>query len=142
MTPHLPDREGWKTGPLASLPACPPFPEFTDFERKALQVIAECFGPNADIFRRQIAASEVTDRINTIHGFYTRIKVDRSACAPLPTDQRGGGDFEVKGIKHGVGVLSWFNEGYLEQLEGFGYDHDVFAGKNLSDVKFISGRSG
>jgi hypothetical protein len=134
-------RDGWVTGPLASLPACPPFPEFTDFERKALDVIAECFGSDADKFLRQVDASEVIDRINTIHGFYTRVRADRSACEPLPITDSGG-HFEVADIEHGVGVILWGEDGYLDQIEGFGYGADVFAGKDLSKLKFVSGRPG
>jgi hypothetical protein len=124
--------------PLASSPAVPPFPEFTDFERKALDVIARSFGDDAKKFLRQVEASEVIDRINTIHGFYTLVKVDRSACEALHVGQKGGGHFEVEGIRYGLGVITWFEDGYLKELEGFGYD-DVLDGKNLSELNFISG---
>ena len=126
--------------PLASMPACPPFPDFTDFERKALDVIAGSFGPHADTLRKQIDASQVIDRINTIHGFYTRIKVDRSACGALPVAQTDGGYFEVEGIEHGVGVILWYEDGFLSDIEGFGYGEDVFEGIDLSGLKFVSGR--
>jgi hypothetical protein len=134
MSSDQPNRDGWKTGALASLPACPPFPEFTDFERKALGVIADSVGSDADKFHLQVEASEVFDRISTIHGFYTRIKVDRLASEALPNEQRAGGYFEVQGIEHGVGVILWFEDGYLHQIEGFGYDTDVFEGKDLDKL--------
>lgn len=125
------------SGDLATLPACPPFPSFTDFELRALDSIASMFGDAEDEFRKQVAASTVTDRINTIVGFYTRVVVDRSACRPLPIQSKGG-HFEVDGVEHGVGVVLWEEDGYLETIEGFTYDDDPLRGRELSDLKFIA----
>src|SRR5580765_7778845 len=101
MTSPKPNREGWMTGPLADAPACPPFPDFTDLERCALEHIAPLLGNQERAIRRQFASAEVTDRINTIVGFYTRVRVDRSSSAPVQFRQQAA-HFEVEGIKHGL----------------------------------------
>lgn len=130
-----PNRDGWVTGPLANLPPCPPFPAFTDFERTALDQIAAIFGPNQTAFRAQIAASRVTDRINTVVGFYTRVAVDKSACQPMEIHGKAA-TFEVDGIAHGMGVILWAKEGYLDTIEGYTFEHDPLKGIDLSDLRF------
>ena len=122
--------------PLASLPACPPFPAFTAFETAALNAISASFGTEADKFLAQVNASKVVDRINTAHGFYTRVSVDRSQCQPLPFREKGG-SFEVEGVEHGIGVLLWEDDGYLETIEGFAYAGDPLLGRSLADLKFL-----
>jgi hypothetical protein len=136
MVSELPDRRGWMNDPLASLPAYPPFPEFTAFETAALNAISALFGTEADRFLAQVNASKVVDRINTAHGFYTRVLVDRSHCQPLPLREKGG-SFDVEGIKHGIGVLLWEDDGYLETIEGYSYGGDPLLGRSLADLKFL-----
>lgn len=136
MELDIPNREGWVTGALAELPPCPPFPEFTDFEQRALDSIAALFDANEDAFRRQVAAARVVDRINTIVGFYTRVVVDRSKCQPLNIRAEGG-HFDVEGIEHGMGVVLWEEDGYLDQIEGFTYSDDPLEGVDLAELKFI-----
>jgi hypothetical protein len=132
------DRIGWLTGALVEAPACPPFPAFTDFEQKVLDCIAPMFGDSEASFRAQVASAQVIDRINTIVGFYTRVQVDRSKCAPVAMS-RNGGHFDVKGIENGMGVILWDEngDGYLETIEGYTYDDDALAGKALPDLQFI-----
>ncbi len=128
------------SGALASYPACPPFPAFTNFEAKALDFIAAEFDCGADTFRQQMASAKVTDRINTIHGFYTRIAADRESAPPIATD-RLGGQFEVESIELGLGIIVWFEDGYVDYIEGFGYGTDVLAGIDLAELKFVSGQT-
>jgi hypothetical protein len=125
------------TGPLADAPACRPFPAFTDFERRALESAAPMFGENAKAFLEQVASAEVTDRVNTIVGFYTRVKVDRTKCSPVPLRYQGA-HFEVEGIEHGVGIVLWDidGDGYLETIEGWTVDEDPLEGVDLADLKF------
>lgn len=137
MNSELPNREGWLTGELAAYPACPPFPSFTNFEARALDCLASMFGADAKEFRKQVNASKVVDRVNTIVGFYTRVVVDRSACRPLPVRLKSG-HFEVAGIEHGIGVVLWDEDGYLETIEGFTYDDNTLAGRDLSDLKLVA----
>ena len=132
----VPDRTGWLTEPLASYPAVPPFPEMTRFERRALDVIAEQFGAEADEFRRQIAASLVIDRVNTIVGFYTRIQVNRETTRPLPIMHKGA-HFDVPGTRYGLLVLLWDEGGYLSDIEGVTYGDDDLGGQALTDLDFV-----
>lgn len=88
MNTQTPNRNGWMTGARSDTLACPPFPDFTDFERQALESTAPQFGDLADAFRAQIKVAEVVDRINTMVGFYTRVKVDRAKSSPAPLRYR------------------------------------------------------
>src|SRR5688572_26601397 len=125
MDASKPNRDDWMSGALAEAPACPPFPAFTDFERRALDSAASLFGEKADAFREQIATAQVVDRINTIVGFYTRVKVDRAKCSPVPFRHQGA-HFEVEGIEHGLGIVLWDadGDGFLETIEGWTVDDD------------------
>lgn len=126
------------TGPLAETPACPPFPAFTDFERRALDSTAPLFGVRADAFREQVATAEVVDRINTIVGFYTRVKVDRAKCSPVALSHQGA-HFEVDGIEHGLGIVLWDTDGdgFLETIEGWTVDENALEGVDLAALKFV-----
>lgn len=126
------------SGPLADAPACLRFPAFTDFERRALDSTAPLFGDKADAFREQVASAEVVDRINTIVGFYTRVKVDGAKCSPVPLNHQGA-HFEVEGIEHGLGIVLWDTDGdgYLETIEGWTLDENPLEGVDLADLKFV-----
>lgn len=130
-----PDRIGWLEESLASYPPVPPFPQLTHFERRTLDVLAGLFGTDADEFRRQIAASRVTDRVDTVVGFYTRIEVDRAASDPLPITHKGA-HFDVPGTRYGMSVILWDEDGYLSTIEGATYGEDDMGGKELTDLDF------
>lgn len=138
MSEPKPSRDGWVSEELADVPACPPFPAFTDFERRALDSIAPLFGDKADAFRKQVASAEVTDRINTIVGFYTRVMVDRTGCSRVLLRHQGA-HFEAEGIEHGIGIVLWDTDGdgYLETIEGWTVGEDPFAGVDLATLKFV-----
>lgn len=137
--PEVPDRVEWVDEPLASLRAIPPFPALTNFERRTLNVIAQLFGPDEATFLRQVEAARVTDRINTVVGFYTRIAMDRSALTALPITHKGA-HFEVPGIRHGMLVTLWDEDGYLADIEGVTYGDDDLGGQQLADLDFTSFR--
>ena len=136
MPHNIPDRTGWVTGGLAELPACPPFPQFTDFESKALECIAALFGDAEEAFRGQVATARVVDRINTVVGFYTRVVVDRAQCEPLAVRLKGG-HFDVEGVEFGLGVVLWDDDGYLDEIEGFTYSDDALKDVDLAGLKLI-----
>lgn len=131
----VPDREGWLDEPLAGYPPVPPFPQFTNFERRALEVIASTFGAHANEFRQQIISSRVIDRVNTVVGFYTRIDVDRSASSPLPITHKGA-HFDVPGTRYGMSITLWDDDGYLSTIEGATYGEDDLGGQDLVDLDF------
>ena len=134
---EFPDRSGWFVESLVTYPPVPPFPELTTFERRALDVIAEAFGPDASEFRRQIDACRVVDRVNTIVGFYTRTEVDKAAARPLTITHKGA-HFEVPGTRYGMIVILWGDEGYLSTIEGTTYGEDDLGGQDLVDLDFVS----
>ncbi|MEQ1932163.1 MAG: hypothetical protein ABL957_16745 [Parvularculaceae bacterium] len=138
MDAPKPIRDGWVTGPLAEAPACPPFPAFTEFERRALDSTTPLFGENAKAFREQVATAEVVDRINTSVGFYTRVKVDRAKCSPVPLRQQGA-HFEVEGLEHGLGIVLWDTDGdgFLETIEGYTVDESPLESVDLAKLKFV-----
>lgn len=137
MTDYLPDRHGWLNEPLASYPAEPPFPAFTDFERRALADLASAFGQQADAFRDQLAAARVVDRVNTKVGFYTRVVLDRSLCRPLPIRAKRG-HFEVESLSLGMGLVLWEDSGYLATIEGYTYEDSPLEGVPLADLRYRS----
>lgn len=133
----LSNRREWLSGPLSSAPAVAPFPQLTNFERRALSAIAEGFGLEASEFRRQIDACRVVDRVNTIVGFYTRTTVDRAAAMPLAITHRSA-HFEVPETRYGMMVVLWGDDGYLSTIEGTTYGEDDLGGQNLVDLDFVS----
>ncbi len=135
--PDLPDRFGWVDEPLASLPAIPPFPVLTNFERRTLSVIAKLFGPEEATFLQQIEAARATDRINTLVGFYTRIAMDRATVTALSITHKSG-HFEVPGTRYGMLVTLWDDDGYLAEIEGVTYGEDDMGGQELADLDFTS----
>lgn len=131
-------RDRWFTGPLAELPACPPFPAFTDFERRALDSIAPIYGDGEEAFRAQVANAEVVDRINTIVGFYTRVRVDHAKCSPVPI-RLGGAHFDVEGVELGLHIILWDTDGdgYLDTIEGIGVVEDLLKDVDLARLNLV-----
>lgn len=124
-----------KTGALATLPQCPPFPDLTAFERTVLDVLARTLDEDMDSFEAQVRAARVVGRINTIVGFYTDIEIDRSSCSPLSRSYNTIGVFcEFDRIPHGLGVILWFEAGYLRCLEGWTVDEDPLKGVDLATL--------
>lgn len=139
MSKPISDRAGWMLGAAAALPACPPFPAFTDFEQKMLDSIAPYFGKEEVAFRKQIASAEVVDRINTVVGFYTRVKVDRTKCLPVALRGHDWGRVKLTGSDYGLDITLWDvdRDGYLETIEGCSADDNPFQGVDLVNLKFI-----
>jgi hypothetical protein len=126
------------TGELAGRPACPPFPDFTDFESNALNCIAVDLGPDEAAFRAQVSACQVVDRFDTVVGFYTRVRVDKSKCRPLSSSFKGA-QFKVGGVEPCVGVVLWEggSDGHLETIEGWTVGDDGLGGQQLNELRFI-----
>jgi len=136
MHKTYPDRQGWVTGPLVDLPPEGPFPDLTDFETQVLHEIAPLFGANEALFRQQVENCQVTDRVNTGSGFYTRLTLDRSSCQPLSYNQQGG-HFHVDAVAHGLGIVLWDKDGYLETIEGYTMGEVSLKDMRLSSLRYI-----
>ncbi|MEM8849745.1 MAG: hypothetical protein AAGE03_06880 [Pseudomonadota bacterium] len=120
-----PDRSGWVTGELAKIGSEGPFPEFTSLEDAVLHALAPQLGEWEATYLRQLESAAAADRINTGVGFYTRVRVDTSACAPLPhglsKNERSiaGDHFSVREFDHGLGIILWEAQGFLQTIEGY-----------------------
>jgi hypothetical protein len=138
MPESIPDRTGWMTGPLVQLPACPPFPALTDFEARAVQFIASTLASDEIAIRAQLSTARAVDRINTGHGFYTRIVVERATTPSAPALRAATARFNAEGFEHGVGVILWDEEGsgYLATIEGFVYGDSQMDERDLATLKF------
>ncbi|MBX3479807.1 MAG: hypothetical protein KF842_05365 [Caulobacter sp.] len=141
MENEIPDRGGWVTGELATYPPVPPFPSFTRFEQGVLETMADAAGENGDIFRQQLRAARVVDRINTVVGFYTRIVIERGAAPLLATinPRLSGCQTELAEANYGLVFILSYEDGYLSQIEGClnssgNYDSgdDTLGGSDLS----------
>lgn len=143
MVSEIPDRTGWVSEPLASYPPVPPFPDFTPFEAGVLECIALKSGPCEPIFRQQLAAARVVDRINTVVGFYTRLSIDRAAAPHLQalSTNLHGAQTELVEANWGLVFILRFANGFLEGIEGaLNYsdelrpDEDTLADKSLDEL--------
>jgi hypothetical protein len=139
MAATPPNRDGWVTGALASYPACPPFPDFTNFERQVLEQFALTLDHDGEAFRTQIQSAVVVDRINTFVGFYTRVSLDRSKCRPSNVNRQTA-SCEVAGVAHGMGIVLWGDDGFLETIEGFRYVDDTLEERDLADLDLLGFR--
>lgn len=100
--------------------------------------MAPQFGDEAGAFREQVASAEVVDRINTVVGFYTKVKVDRASCSPVRLRHQGA-HFQVEGTEHGIGIILWdqAGDGYLETIEGWTVDEGLLERADLANLKFV-----
>ncbi|MFP1132127.1 hypothetical protein [Asticcacaulis sp. W401b] len=137
MSNLYPDRTGWATGPLSELPFEGPFPDFTPFESYVLQELASEFESHEHVFREQLRHAQVIDRINTGAGFYTRVKIEPSSCPALSYRQQGS-HFDVADVEHGIGIVLWGDEGYLDTIEGYTYGDVSLVGRELSGLHILA----
>lgn len=99
--------------------------QLSTFERAVLEKLLDGNDPILTALRAQLDSCEVTSRDFTGVGFYTNLKVDRSA-EPAPTSRRRmlvlnvGAD--ISGLDRGASLMVFVTNGYLDCLEGFAYD--------------------
>lgn len=133
-----PGRETWTSGALARRSTVGPFPAFTPFETHALRSASRSGDPQ-DALRKQVQLARVVDRINTGAGFYARIEVDRARAPRMETRQRDAGIFAVEGLDHGLGVILWFEDGYLVDIEGYSFG-ETTTEIEIADLRVQSSR--
>jgi hypothetical protein len=75
--------------------------------------------------------------VNTVVGFYTRITVNKGLARPLAIQHKGA-HFDVLGTRHGMIVVLWEEDGYLETIEATTYGDDDLGGQDLTDLDFVS----
>lgn len=94
-------------------------------ERIVLDKLLARKGRVFELLRTQLEGAHVTRREFTGCGFYTYLKVAKSA-PPIECDK---GNLEISGVvatidglEHGAGFVLFVRDGYLDNLEGFTYD--------------------
>ena len=109
---------------------------FTKLELAALHAIFAETPELSEKLERQVAASVVTDRENTGHGFFTSIAV--GADAPRVAADHLGKTTHAKvvGLDPGMGFVLFLKEGLLHTLEGYAFSPDDTTPLDLADLEF------
>ena len=106
--------------------------EFTALERAVLTAYGELYGADEPRLAGQLAVARPISRENTGNGFHTYLEVDRSACEKIIAWGPLGEHFmHIKGLEHGIGLLLFFSEGYLNEIDGYAQ-----AGEDTSVIDF------
>jgi hypothetical protein len=102
---------------------------FFPLELAALERIAAAFPGD---LRPQIDAAAVTSRRNSGAGFFTEFSVDRSRAGPIEGPRYSPSvEAVLDGFKGPMGLMAWFEDGYLATLEAY-----TLGGDDTSQVDF------
>jgi hypothetical protein len=95
-----------------------------DLERAVLEMLVAGDAPSTRRLQEQLAACRVGARDRTGVGFFTTLKMDRTAVGPIEVGSARVGDVvaEIEGLRDGAGFLLTIADGYLDELEGYSYD--------------------
>ena len=112
--------------------------EFNALERAILAAYGDLYGADEPRLAGQIAAARPASRENTGTGFHTYLTVDPSACEKIVAWGPLGDHFmHIDGMEHGVGILLFFSEGYLTEIDGYSQ-----AGEDTSAINFATAAFG
>lgn len=111
--------------------------DFAPLERAILHRLCDHWAGAYPALPAQIAALTCTGRVNTGNGFFTDLRVDRDGIAPL----RGpypinGHSVMVEGLDHSIGLMLFFENGYLTLLEGYSIGGDDTSGVDFTTARF------
>jgi hypothetical protein len=120
----------------------PPIGELTAFESAVLAEIGARLGDDGALFLEQVRHVRVIDRENTVVGFYTQLKIDKSACRALPIKDGhfADGHFQVEQLEVGVGIELYAQDGFLTTIEGWTVGDDELTDTMIANLKLV-GRS-
>jgi len=108
--------------------------EFNKLERATLETYGAIYGAEEPRLAAQLAAARPASRENSGAGFFTEVTVDRTACEKIITwGPLGRHYMHISGLDHGLGLLLFFNEGYLSLIEGYAQ-----GGEDTNDIEFSS----
>ena len=109
--------------------------DFTALEREALTELARAWSSSYPGLTEQVAAAECANRTNTGSGFFTKLAVRKSGVRPLVGRSPINDHYvSVDGLKKGpIGLLLFFEDGYLNLLEGYSV-----AGDDTSRIDFTT----
>lgn len=111
--------------------------EFNALERAVMTAYGEIYGAEEPRLAAQLAAAKPISRENTGSGFHTYLQVDPSACERIVAWRPLGEHFvHVAGMEHGVGLLLFFSEGYLNEIDGYAQAGEDTSGIDFSRVSF------
>lgn len=98
--------------------------ELTALERAVLEAFVTRVPAEEGILREQVAACRVTSRELTGVGFFTSLAVPEGSrpLTSIAGRALSGVSAEIQGLQHGAGFVLWFEDGRLDQIEGFTYD--------------------
>jgi hypothetical protein len=110
---------------------------FTPLERAVLDAICDKHPADRSALEAQLSTAILTNRENTGCGFFTHFVVDKSSSGPIGGERlRDGPPAQVEGVKHGMGFILWFEEGYADCLEGYAFGDDSTAELPLETLCF------
>jgi len=99
----------------------------TRFENGILEYLAKNYPDTA--LKEQCNLAKVTSRKNTGVGCYSEIEIVGSASATKEvygsSGSLDGPLFNASNLKHGGGVLIWFESGFIKTIDIYTYD-DIF----------------
>jgi hypothetical protein len=100
----------------------------TALEQAVLRAICERHPAGRVPLEEQISAATVLSRENTGAGFHAYFGVERMSRAPVAGERlRDGPEARIDELNHGMGFIRWFEEGYLDCLEGYSYQDSTSA---------------
>jgi len=116
---------------------------FTPLERAVLIMICEMHPADRAAIEIQLESANLKSRENTGCGFFTHFTVDRTSSTPIGGERlRNGPPAQVEGVKHGMGFILWFEEGYADCLEGYAFGDDSTTDLAFDAVRFELKRPG
>lgn len=111
--------------------------EFNALERAVMAAYGEIYGAEEPRLAGQLTAVQPTARENTGSGFHTYLKIDRSVCETIPVRGTLGEHFvHVAGLQHGIGLLLFFSDGYLSEIDGYAQGGEDTTEIDFSNVSF------
>jgi hypothetical protein len=115
-----------------------PHMDFTALEREALTALAKAWSTAYPGLTEQIKVVECARRTNTGGGFFTELTVKRSGVSPLSGRSPINDHYvRVDGMSGPIGLILFFEDGYLNLLEGY-----AVAGDDTSRIDFTTARFG
>jgi hypothetical protein len=108
-------------------------PDFTPLEREVLSAIHEEHPNDREAIEIQLLAAKIRSRENTGAGFFTYFELQQDDITPIAGPRlRESPNAKIKGLQHGMGLILWIKEGYVDCLEGYAY------GDSTSEVDWQS----
>lgn len=94
--------------------------EFSLLEREALEALCFYWKDQYPALTKQVEAARCIQRVNSGGGFLTELHVDQQVIPRLTGPSPINGHFvRVDGLEYDIGLILFFEDGYLNRLEGY-----------------------